>query len=443
MKRLVAVIIIITAIVLFSINCFAASSAVCKIFNYGTTYYFYDNQSDYIVSTKGNSAYINKIDNSYIKLDFNYDIIKCSYTNKIFHFFLKCPKDNFSVIEFNYENNTTKEVFIENLTKTYNRLCSVDSNGNYYFVDYNDRQVLYKYSQTGKHLRTYKFDIFISQIDTTDGEKVVILTGANLCYLSNNKITTVQCEYPTFPLKMLHTNYCASKGEILDFTTGKRICSYRDDKVTLLSKGIADVGYNTLTYTPFDKNENIRSYKFNDIIDYMFGYKNKIFIVIKNKVYTIEYTEMNEEKPKTTNSDYTSKTNDSILVKIKSDRFKVDKNYISNISSKTTVTDFKKSIDAGDYNITLTKRGVEKTSGYIGTGMKINFSKGNSTHTKTLIVKGDITGDGNVSSTDEKIIMQHLIGTAKLSDISQMAVSENNYSKVSSSDLVRLSHLKN
>ena len=59
----------------------------------------------------------------------------------------------------------------------------------------------------------------------------------------------------------------------------------------------------------------------------------------------------------------------------------------------------------------------------------------------TFIVRGDVTGEGNVNSRDEGLLFKHLLGQQKLNGVYKIAADINRDKKISNADLVLLSRI--
>lgn len=87
---------------------------------------------------------------------------------------------------------------------------------------------------------------------------------------------------------------------------------------------------------------------------------------------------------------------------------------INGIKSPTTIAQFKQNISYDGYKPSfISYSGSSKTSGNVGTGFKANFS-GADYKGYTLIVPGDITGEGNINSRDVKLYMKFLCSAQQL-----------------------------
>ena len=55
------------------------------------------------------------------------------------------------------------------------------------------------------------------------------------------------------------------------------------------------------------------------------------------------------------------------------------------------------------------------TSGKIATGMKINVTTNNSSKKYSVVISGDVNGDGSIGATDLYYLQQHILNKTQLS----------------------------
>lgn len=87
---------------------------------------------------------------------------------------------------------------------------------------------------------------------------------------------------------------------------------------------------------------------------------------------------------------------------------------ISGIKPGTTLAAFKSNMNYNGYKVSFRNyNGNSRTSGNVGTGFTATFS-GEDERSYTLIVSGDLTGEGNINSLDVKQYMSFLCGKTEL-----------------------------
>lgn len=168
-------------------------------------------------------------------------------------------------------------------------------------------------------------------------------------------------------------------------------------------------------------------------------------INLDNNIKTISVVVTAENGDKKTYSIKINKSNDIALsigeiinlAKIKSDGI-----YLSGFILGTDVSKIKEQLQKPESKakISITNSGgSNKSSGIVSTGDKITITSGSETKTFTVVIYGDLTGDGNINSADLLKMRQHLIGTSKLSGAKLVAANvEQNNSSINSADLLRL-----
>ena len=111
-------------------------------------------------------------------------------------------------------------------------------------------------------------------------------------------------------------------------------------------------------------------------------------------------------------------------------------NYITNITLGTKVKDLKNMTVGSELTFKNATGGTLGDSEIITTGTKITFKTG---ETYTVVIYGDLNGDGKVNSADLLRMRQYLLGQVSLKDAYfESAKLQNTNGKVDSADLLRL-----
>ena len=121
---------------------------------------------------------------------------------------------------------------------------------------------------------------------------------------------------------------------------------------------------------------------------------------------------------------------------ITSELYTIEEGFVSRIVPNTTVNDFKTNVEAQPKEIVI-KDKEGNTLGnddIIATGMSLEVGK----LKFTLIVTGDIDGNGKLGATDLAKIKLHLIETEELSGILLKAADMNGDGKISATDLAKI-----
>ena len=143
----------------------------------------------------------------------------------------------------------------------------------------------------------------------------------------------------------------------------------------------------------------------------------KITFKVKDGVET-ENAQIKITSPSTSNNridiDGTEGKATISLKKLSSGKYEVtDDNEIKNVLPNTKVDDLKDNLTGGENTIIKDKDGNTISSGNIGTGATVTTPSGD---VYTVIVKGDLNGDGKVTLTDLAQLKLHMVETTLLQE---------------------------
>lgn len=196
-----------------------------------------------------------------------------------------------------------------------------------------------------------------------------------------------------------------------------------------------------------DKYSYIFSVNYNKDLDAVSTYNNKAAVIQKdNGSYKCELLAQSFFKNSDTNSG-ADKTNSDTSVSnntktqntpagIKLSSFKHTDKFIYT-NPGLTISAFKSRISYNGYNISFGNR----KSGKIRTNMEVAFTKGKHLKSYKFIVKGDVTGEGNVNTKDENAMFDHLLGIKELKSVYKTAGDFNFNNKLTNTDLLSLSKM--
>ena len=162
---------------------------------------------------------------------------------------------------------------------------------------------------------------------------------------------------------------------------------------------------------------------------------------------TKTYTEdANEDIKLIDEAGNTSTVNVEVIIKVNdtvtSTTFKVfeDELIIKGINPKTAVSEFKKNITSEMEYQVLNKKGIEiKNTDNVGTGCQIKMQNGK---TYTLIVWGDLDGDGKISLTELAKISKIGVNKVTPTDLEKSAMDMNMNGKIELSELAAIAKLQ-
>ena len=121
---------------------------------------------------------------------------------------------------------------------------------------------------------------------------------------------------------------------------------------------------------------------------------------------------------------------------ITSDSYTIEKEFISRIEPNTTVSDFKTNVKTQPKEIVIKDKegNILGDDGIVATGMTLEVVK----LKFTLIITGDIDGNGKLGATDLAKIKLHLIESEELTGILLKAADMNGDGKISATDLAQM-----
>ena len=120
---------------------------------------------------------------------------------------------------------------------------------------------------------------------------------------------------------------------------------------------------------------------------------------------------------------------------------KNDGNYIYGLSIGTDISLIKKNIINKEPKaevVTTDKNGQSKISGIIASGDKIKIKTASEEKEYTIIIYGDVNGDGKIAASDYVLIKNHIMDVKKLNNFELVCADANKDGKVAASDYVTI-----
>ncbi len=123
---------------------------------------------------------------------------------------------------------------------------------------------------------------------------------------------------------------------------------------------------------------------------------------------------------------------------ITSGKYTVSDGWIRKIAAGTTAADLLKGISGSGVRIVKNGKVISGNT-KVGTGMVVQLLvNGKLADEKTVIVTGDVNGDGSVSVTDMIAVKSHLLGKSKLTGASEKAADTSSDKKISITDFIQI-----
>ncbi len=119
--------------------------------------------------------------------------------------------------------------------------------------------------------------------------------------------------------------------------------------------------------------------------------------------------------------------------------YAISDNIISGIATSTTVDSFVSNLGCTNGTVTVMDSSENtKTSGIMVTGDKVQVTVSGNTTTYTVVIYGDVNGDGTITALDLLKVQKHIIGAATLKGAYLTAANVSKSDSVSSLDLLRI-----
>lgn len=118
--------------------------------------------------------------------------------------------------------------------------------------------------------------------------------------------------------------------------------------------------------------------------------------------------------------------------------YKLSGNNIHGISPNTNVTDIKSKIESMGASVTILNGSNTLTSGFVGTGNIIRVSNSTTTKDFTVLIKGDVSGDGVINALDLLRVQKVILKQTNLTDAQKIAADASGDGNINALDLLKI-----
>ena len=381
-------------------------------------------------------------------LDINSNNNTYAYANNTFYFFSKDIETDENIMpytlidSYNFSTDIQRKRLINYADPLIIGTYALDSDMNYYMISNKSVEV---YTANYKYLKTIPFESTpINLTNTADGRMIYITTKNGLTIIENNTEYNfnIYCN-KIFPIddKYFSTDngavYCFDNGNVYeiysDFDSIHSLAVI-DGKVFGIKSGNLVVVNNGEEFSVEEIDSNA----------YICSIGDKCLCITQNgdgldiENFTAEET---DRPPQIVDSSSTV-SSESIPQIFTSDTYNVNStnNTISGIAPGSTAAAVRDNISGGTCKF-YDSKGNLKTSGKVGTGNVIeNADTG---ERFTVIMYGELSGEGNINSSDKNILVNYLLKKQNLEGIYLQAADVNGDSQVNLKDYAALdSYLK-
>ena len=118
----------------------------------------------------------------------------------------------------------------------------------------------------------------------------------------------------------------------------------------------------------------------------------------------------------------------------------IDGDYLTGLTFNTTVSNIESKINSVESSASVTIKNGNNTitSGNLVTGETVTITSGGASKTYTVVLYGDLNGDGKVNALDLLKVQKHILGINKLTGASLKAADPSKDGKVNALDLLKV-----
>ncbi|MBQ8133945.1 MAG: dockerin type I repeat-containing protein [Clostridia bacterium] len=405
--------------------------------------------SEFKIITYNDKIYsVSNISSAGIKSGFYSDSIKIIDANLSGKYLIvtSASKSLFNIILVNLNSGHKDGVMIHDISSDITRVCA-DAIGNVYLVDQSDRKTISEYSYKGAFVKNIKLNQDIEYLFTDmDNTYIFAVTKDGLYNVTLNKKLNSD-----IPLGDFHFNqrYCYDSGgnvfELFPETGFQKIITVLYSKMCYNGKNVYAVEGTKIVRLD---NDGVPSDYFDTgvgIDDLLTSSETVAYITngeikILNKSLMTKIENTSPEDSNNTQTKERSQTESHIPdYEIKSGSLSFSEGLINDIKQGTTLAGLKREISYGDNVLSvINHNGKEVKSGVVGTGWQLIFFGEGSKKVYYTVIKGDITGEGNINKNDCERFSSSLIGTEKLTEPQKKAADIDNNNTADISDLYQL-----
>ncbi len=323
------------------------------------------------------------------------------------------------------------------------------SGEDWYFAEESEPCQVIKCDNRGKFMKKMEFPFDIKMlVSDTESQKVFAVTENGVIDAESKQ--RIECAVPVMPLKVNGNIYTDSVGDcylfdsrsgfqkILD-TEYEHICGTKNAVYALYGDEIYELDGTGepqavchMDFTVSDVTASGNAIYAMTETEAVYIPENKFEKIVKepstvSEIFKAEFSQREESRKESTVSEPPKKQDDTIS----SDVYEMVSNKMY-LPEGTTVAQFKKNVYYGDNSVSFVNHnGKTVTSGEMGTGWQVNFNE----KSYDIIVRGDITGEGNVNTRDMYLLRDYLLGKTELSPCQQEAADRKSNHKIDIADL--------
>lgn len=211
--------------------------------------------------------------------------------------------------------------------------------------------------------------------------------------------------------------------ELALYTESHEVGEYRSISAVVTNSGVNSADGKIVFYN-YATDEILEEFSFenltaSDSVNYIYEY---LIEKADTKTQVIGVKIITEDKQSRTSDDYSYETfylDTGKLVEIESDVYSVGEEYITGVAKQTKVSDLLLNVEPEDAKVLTSQGDIVSESSYVGTGMKVTVP--DTEICRTILLKGDVNGDGKINVLDIGEIQKHVLQVKTLTGYQYMA----------------------
>lgn len=423
MKRVIClIIVIILTSLVFSQPCYAVSN-LSSFSNNKYNYCYTDNTGAYFFGFSNYCIRTARVMPDFVSYQYQTEgVVRTVSHNGKITYALTDEKgfDNYAVTAINTDNGVVNKYLFSKLEKIDYSSFSVCDN-KVFFIKLNPKGTsgIVVYSLNGTKIMQLNPSSGVKSLFTNNSVPYAVLENGNVCRITNDGLVTVITLGSTSSIKNCGPGFiCSSTGTVYSLVNGQALYNTDKSPVACDNENIfyADGNY---IHSISLRESTVGDYNTLSQTKNLLHYKNSVFVIHYD--YTFRLVAVSAIKSQ---SDYAGDSGD--YSNAGDGRFLFVEQGITIARLKDKYTDITSVYD---------NKGNPKSSGQVGTGFKARTGHDN----LTLIIPGDLTGEGNIKSNDLRAIMNHLSLKSSLKGSFLIAADYNRDGAVDTRDMLLIS----
>ena len=314
------------------------------------------------------------------------------------------------------------------------RSCTAVSDGRLYITDSRDDGVIRVYDRRKEGYQSIIAGGSINALFISDGSVFALLSDG---VFSADSRTKTACPVPALPFVRNGGVYCDSSGGVFRFSSEngfESICITGSANTVYCHGELYALEGKSLLRLDMDGKQTGVYKALPESADTLLASGDSLAVYCGGELVPIDSSGFVSGDDENNNSELSGGGDD--IEGLNSSRYDIRGGYIFGVEQGTTVAALKKELQYSGELAFRDYRGRTVTSGQIGTGAEVlHYPDGSLDGTYTIVVTGDLTGEGNINTSDLTAMVKQLSGEKRLEEAGIYAADINADSAVDIRDL--------